>query len=81
MVVKKRLVACYSLLWFMQRLIISLQFVNTKCHNFHFICLRGWALTNIIIILLIKKMKVLAMENCLPDIGFTTHRVLFYNSF
>ena len=50
---KKRLKACYSQkgLWFKQRLIISLKFVNSKCDNFRFFIVRGQ------ITIVIKKMK------------------------
>ena len=54
----------------MQRLIISLKFVNLKCDNFRFFIVRGK------ITIVIKKMKAfgkfLAIENQLPDIGFKT---------
>ena len=54
----------------MQRLIISLKFVNSKCDNFRFFILYGQKITsdkedeNI--------WKILAIENKLPDIGFKT---------
>ena len=58
----------------MQRLIISLKFVNSKCDNFRFFIVHGqitsysdkdesiW--------------KILAIENQLPDIGFKTYGII-----
>ena len=61
----------------MQRLIISLKFVNSKCDNFRFFhC--AWA--NYYSDKDESIWKILAIENQLPDIGFK-HRVLLHNSF
>ena len=55
----------------MQRLIISLKFVNSKCDNFRFFIVHG----QITIVINDKDesiWKILAVENQLPDIGFKT---------
>ena len=53
----------------MQRLIISLKFVNSKCDNFRFFIVHGQITSD-------KEdeniWKILAIENKLPDIGFKT---------
>ena len=54
----------------MQRLIISLKFVNSKCDNFRFLIVHGPNYYND------KEdesiWKILAVENQLPHIGFKT---------
>ena len=63
----------------MQRLIISLKFVNSKCDNFQFFIVRGQSITNYY-----QEdesiWKILAIEiNC--QILALKLRVLLYNSF